>query len=202
MCAPPPECGPAAVANVPLTTSAKPAAVKSERQAAELERDDRLGVPVAQSDRLDRDHDRTRDERHREQQVRHHDGPAQVARNREVAERRLGERAEQDGERELPRPVRQARRLPRREPGQQRDRDHDAADEAVPELDEGVDVLLGQRRSPLAARPVAAAETGVREPHRRARADDQPEEEHVVHATWTKRTGEISKLRMRAAISI
>ena len=106
MCSPPPECGPAAVAKVPLTTSAKPAAVK--RIARRRSSSGTIGsdVAVAQADRLDRDHDRAREERDREQQVRHHDGPAQVARHREVAERRLGEGAEQDGEREPPRPGR------------------------------------------------------------------------------------------------
>jgi hypothetical protein len=111
--------------------------------------------------------------------VRHDDGPAEITGHREVTKRRLGERAEQDREREPARPGRQPRCLTGREPGQQSDGDHDSADEPVPELDERVHVLLGQRRAALAARPVAAPEAGVREADGGPGADDQPQEDRV-----------------------
>ena len=102
MCSPPPECGPAAVAKVPLTMSAKPAAVK--RIASRRSSSGTIGcdLPSRRPTASTVEHDRSCEERDREQEVRHHDGPAQVARNGEVAERRLGERAEEDARRDSP----------------------------------------------------------------------------------------------------
>ena len=95
MCSPPPECGPAAVAKVPLTTSAKPAADEDEREPAQLERDERGRPAVAKAERLDGEHDGSGQERDREEEVRRHDRPAEVGGDGEVAERRLRERAEE-----------------------------------------------------------------------------------------------------------
>ena len=75
-------------------------------------------------------------------------------------------------------------------------------DEPVPELDERVDVLLGQRRPRsqpgqwLQPSPESVSRTAAPVPTISQRRNT------FVHATWTKRAGEISKLRMRAAISI
>ena len=131
--------------------------------------------PTDRRAHLERKHRRTGEQRDRQQQVQHHDRPAQIARDREQADRRLRERAEEDPERKPRCPARQSRRAANREPGEQRERDRDAADETVAELDERVSVLRRQRMPLFAARPVAAAEPGVGQPHRRAGADDQPE---------------------------
>ena len=64
-----------------------------------------------------------------------------------------------------------AGRLARGEPRREREEDADRGDDAVAELDERVEALLGIR-SVAAARPVLAAETGAREPHERTRRDD------------------------------
>ena len=74
-----------------------------ERAAPQLERRDRLRAAGAQRQRLEREHDRAGQQGHREQQVRGHDRPVQVAVHGEVAERRLGERADEDRERQPPR---------------------------------------------------------------------------------------------------
>ena len=145
MCSPPPECGPAAVANVPLTMSAKPAAVKTRASSRSSRGNERRRAPVAQPERLDGDDDGSCEQRDREQEMGRHDRPAQVARDGEVADRRLRERAEEDEQRNPPRPARKPGRPPRRQPRDERERDHDAADEPVSELDEGVDVPCGQR---------------------------------------------------------
>src|SRR5207237_6292793 len=89
--------------------------------------------------------------------------------------RRLGERPEEDREREPDDPARKPAGPPCGEPREERQRDHDAADQTVAELDERVVVLLRKRVALLAAGPVAAAEAGVRQPDGGAGADDQPE---------------------------
>ena len=140
MCSPPPECGPAAVAKVPLTISTKPAAVKrsassrSSRGTIGGERPSRR--PNASTTRTTAP--ASSDDR--EQEVRHHDRPAQVARNGEVAERRLCERAEEDERRNPAGPAREARRQPGGQKRDEGERDDDAPDEPVSELHEGVHV--------------------------------------------------------------
>ena len=148
---------------------------EDEREQPQLTRDERRRAPVAKADRLDREHDGAGEQRDREQEVRHHNRPAKVAGDGEVAERRLREGTEQDEQGNPAPPAGESRRPPRREPRHERDRDHDAADEPVSELDEGVDVLLGERLAALASRPVAAPEPRVGQANRRAAADDQPE---------------------------
>ena len=103
-----PSAGPAAVANEPLTMSAKQAAVNTTLSRRSSERDERLCLAHLRAPRLERNDRRTAEQRDRQQQVRHHDRPAQVARNREQTERRLRERAEEDGDRQPHDPARQA----------------------------------------------------------------------------------------------
>src|SRR5919204_6418119 len=111
--------------------------------------------------------------------MRHHDGPAQVALDGEVTERRLRERAEKDDEGEPLRTSWQRRYTTRAEPGQERDEDDDASDNAVTELDVRVVVLRRQRMPAFAPGPVAAAKPGIGEPHRGAGADDDPQGEQL-----------------------
>ena len=180
MCSPPPECGPAAVANVPLTTSASPAPTKTSASRRSSGGTTGGRPPVAEAERLHRHHDccaaRSANERSRCVIT---TGQRRSRRDGEVADRRLGERAEEDEQRDPPGPVRKPWRSARGQPRDERERDHDAADEPVSELDEGVDVLLGQRPAALAAGPGAAAEARVGQPDGGAAADDQPEEERV-----------------------
>ena len=72
-----PSAGPPAVASVPVTSSTQAAPRRTPAGvAARAARPARRGP--AQRQRLEREHDRAREERHREQQVRGHDRPAQV----------------------------------------------------------------------------------------------------------------------------
>src|SRR6266498_4537670 len=107
--------------------------------------------------------------------MKHHDRPAQVARHCEQPDRRLDERAEKNHERELNDPARKRGRTPCGKPHDERHCDGGAAEQAVAELDVCVSVLRWQWMPLLAARPVAAAETGVGEPHGGAGTYDQPE---------------------------
>ena len=131
-------------------------------------------MPFVRRTRLQHEDDRTREQQHREEQVRHHDRPAEIALHREIPERRLRERPDEDRKRQANDPVWQPARAPRREPADEGQRDRDAADESVAELDVGVHVLGRQRVPFLAAGPVATAEPRVRETDRGAGTDDQP----------------------------
>ena len=174
--APPPECGPAAVASEPLTMRTNPATTNAKPEPAQLQRNERL---------------RAADDRraHLERQARSQPASSAIDSSRcsitigqrrslAIASRPIGACASVPRKirKRKPRyPARQSRRAANREPGEQRERDRHAADETVAELDECVRVLRRQRMPLFAARPVPAAEPGVGEPHRRAGADDQPE---------------------------
>ena len=123
---------------------------------------------------LARDHDGERDDHEREQEVGHHRERMQVEDHREAAERDLGDRAEEGGERRPPHPPRQPVDPARREPRDERGQDPDDRDDAVPELDHRVEVLRGERRV-AAPRPVVAAEARPGQAHERARRDDERE---------------------------
>ena len=110
--------------------------------------------------------------------MRHDDQRVELELDRDVAERRLGERAGEGSEGEAHRPVRQAGGAPRGEPGEERQQDREEGDDPVRELDEGVVALLGERVPGRAARPVLAAEPRAGQPHGRAGGDDQDEPEH------------------------
>ena len=111
----------------------------------------------------------------REQEVRDDEIRVQVEADRQVAERRLGERAQEDGEREPAGEARQAADPERAQRGDQRERDRDPADQPVAELDVGVVALFGERLARLAAGPVLAAEAGPGQPDGRPRDQDQIE---------------------------
>ena len=107
--------------------------------------------------------------------MRDHEPGIEVVVDGDRAERRLRERAGEDdpGEdlraaAEAGRPQRADRERERRQHGEERD-------DAVRELDVGVEAARRERVAGLAAGPVLAAEAGAGEPHRRARGDDQHE---------------------------
>ena len=79
-------------------------------EPTELARNERRDVAFAGTASLEHEDNRARDEEHRQQQVRHHDRPAQVAPHRQVAERRLRERSDEERECEADGPARQRRR--------------------------------------------------------------------------------------------
>ena len=124
--------------------------------------------------RLPRDHHGERDDDEREQEVGHHRERVQVEDHGEAAERDLGDRAEEGGERRPPHPPRQPVDPAGGEPRDERGEDPHDRDDAVPELDHGVEVLRGERGVP-APRPVVAAEARSGQSHERARRDDEPE---------------------------
>jgi hypothetical protein len=131
---------------------------RDEPESSQLERDERLRSSPPESERLERQHHRTGEQRHREQQMGGDDRPPQVALHREVPERSLGECSEEDADGEPARPAWQPTCRERTHRGDQGGRDHDPAEGAVPELDVRVVVLRRQRVSALATRPVAATE--------------------------------------------
>src|ERR687885_75393 len=95
--------------------------------------------------------------------------------DRERAERRLEERAHEDGERESRGPAGQALGTPRREPGEEREHDRRPGDHPVPELDVRVVALLWEGVPRLAPGPVLAAEARAGETNRRPGRDDDVE---------------------------
>src|SRR5919109_64800 len=149
----PPECGPAAVANVPVTTSAN-AAPTSTRPA----RRSSSGTRKVGGERPSR--------------------ATRIAPPRtsiESSEGRLQRRADEDGEGERGRPEREAVDPPRREPREEGERDRRPCDHPVPELDVRVVALLREGIPRLAARPVLAAEPGAGKADRGPGRDDDVE---------------------------
>ena len=172
---------------------------EDEGEEPQLARNERHRAAIAEAHCLDSEDDGPGKQRDREQEMRHHDRPAEVARDGEVAERSLGKRADEDEQGNPARPAREAGRPPRSEPRDERERDDDRTDEPVPELDEGVDIAFGERLAALAAGPMAAAEPRIGQANGRAAADDQPEAECVRDRELEEaRRGEL-ELRMRAS---
>ena len=132
------------------------------------------GESAVVAPRLERDHDREREHREREQEVRHHRERVQVERDRDGAHRDLRDGQQERGERRESHATRKADDPARAEPGDERQRQTDEGDDAVPELDERVESLL--RVGLVAAlRPVVASETGSGQPHEGPRCDHEEE---------------------------
>ena len=96
------------------------------------------------------------DDHEREQEVGHDRKGMKVEDDRHAAEGDLREPAQERAERCGACVPRQTGRLPRGQPRHEREEDADRGDDAVAELDERVEPLLGIRRV-AAARPVLAA---------------------------------------------
>jgi hypothetical protein len=147
---------------------------------------------------LQRQGDGSGDQQHRQEQVGGDDRPAQVGRDGEEPDRRLGQRSQEDREGETDGVSREPRRATGGQPSDQRQRDRDPADEAVPELDERVRVLRRQRMAGLAPGPVAAAQAGIGEPDGRAGGDDQPERGELdEHESEERRRRELERAQPR-----
>ena len=140
--------------------------------------------------RLERDDDRERDDDEREQEVRHHRERVELEDHGDPAERDLRDRAEERGQREAHAPSAAGRRT-RRDASQVASdaRIPHERDDAVPELDERVEALRGERRV-AAARPVVAAEARPGQPHEGADVTTSAEHDHDASARWTKRRDE------------
>ena len=173
--APPPECGPAAVASVPLTMRTKPAPTNASRAGAA--RSGTSGSARPRPPSAPRARARSQRRAARSTAAGAASRSASADRSRSPASRAAPARACRGRSRA------RAAVPSRGSPGVRRTASQTssvsaiviAADHAVPELDEGVSILRGKRMPLFAAGPVATAEPGVGQPHGRAGADDQPE---------------------------
>ena len=118
--------------------------------------------------------DREPEHRQRHQQVRDDEIRIEVVVDGDRSERRLRERANEDGGCEQAGVARKTARPPRGECEPECRQHRDSRDDAVRELDVGV-VALRQRVGRVARRPMRAAEAGAGEPNGRTGADDDDE---------------------------
>src|SRR5215203_2351480 len=113
----------------------------------------------------------------------------EVVVDRDEAERRLGRRADECGEREPRRPAWEPGRPARAKPGEQRQREREQRDRAVPELHERVVARLGEEASGLAPRPRLATEARGGEPHDGAGDHDDVERRRGRGGEYPERRG-------------
>jgi hypothetical protein len=152
---------------------------RGEREArpAQAVRDEPLAGADLDATRLDRHDNRGREHDDGEKEVRHDRDRVKVEPHRDQPERRLRDRPERGDPRARAHPARQRAQEVRRDRRRKREQDRKQADDAVPELDERVVVLLREHRAGRAAGPAFAAEPRARQPHRRAADDDHVERE-------------------------
>ena len=171
-----PPCGPAAVTSVPstITASTPNHTPMTSRRVALGGRGRHMWV-LARA--LEVEH-RDTEQRDGEQEVGHHAEPLQVDLDRDATQHRF-EQVQHEEHPAEPDEIAPPRSREIRKDQRDRDRyDDETRVEAVELLDALVDRAEAREVARLAARPVGAAESRVREPHDRAAHDDRAEHHH------------------------